>query len=66
MEYETFPNVRDGWDGMDGEDDDCYWSFIDYERVPPLHSIFIHSGNINLKIYKNEKIVNRNESNPIK
>ena len=31
-----------------------------------VHSVFIYSRNINLKIYKNEEIVNRNKTDQIR
>ena len=37
-----FPMHGMGW--MEGMmTNGCYWSFINYERVPPLHFIFFHS-----------------------
>ena len=62
MEYDTFPNVRDG---MDGGDDDQWLLLVIYRLRKGssitfhFFSFYIYSGNINLEIYKNEKIVNR-------
>ena len=65
MEYDTFPNARDG---MDGGDDDQWLLLVIYRLRKGssitfhFFSFYIYSGNINLEIYKNEKIVNRNQS----
>ena len=65
MEYDTFPNAPDG---MDGGDDDQWLLLVIYQLRKGssitfhFFSFYIYSGNINLEIYKNEKIVNRNQS----
>ena len=61
-QYDTFPNARDG---MDGGDDDQWLLLVIYRLRKGssitfhFFSFYIYSGNINLEIYKNEKIVNR-------